>query len=238
MRNVLFYVLRFFIRVVVQCYSIFYRLLPKDPSLYEPLLDQVKNLDDAAKKFELFIHSHQTQGSEISVTELMNATQRSKRESDVLFNVTYFRLKKSVLPPYPKKDIHDVARIVRLITHELEDLCQALFTHKIEKANSTLQHLGGLITDAIHNLTGMVELLPPQKLNSTRINEYWREVDLCEKKSDAKLLEAQVEHLQSLNTVQEIARTLTWLEIYASAEELLDHCERLALSIKRMLNID
>jgi len=196
-------------------------LLHKEMKFFTLFNQQADNMVAAAKYFNELVTTGNFNDDTVA------AMHRLEHEGDIVCREVSVVLNKTFITPFDREDIYELSNAIDNIVDSIDVLTKRMRLYRLIQPDQTLKQFAVLIEQAALSLTDAIKYLDNNK-NYSRVQTYCSEVNRLENLGD-QLRDNAIGDLLGNHT--DAIYVMKWKEIYETAEDAIDFCDRVGKTI-------
>ena len=204
----------------------FSRLKPKEEKFFEFLMDHAELCEEAA---ELMVDGI---CGKIAREATLPIIEKLEKDADEIVTVTEKKLHKTFITPMDREDIHVLIELQDNVIDSIKALMEKLHMFNAGESPAGVIEMAKNVRDCIKQVGKAVKEVPNVKKNYLKIEARTNKVKQFEKIGDELYRQEMVKLFRETTDAVEIIK---WKEILEELEKVLNTCEALAESLKRVV---
>ena len=204
----------------------FSRLKPKEEQLFEFLMSHADLCVDAA---ELMLNGV---CGKIAREDTLPVIEKIEKDADNIVALTEKKLQKTFITPMDREDIHVLIELQDDIVDSIKSLLEKLHMYNAGESPAGVIEMAKNVRDCTKQLSKAIKEVPNVKKNYLKIEARTNKIKHFEKIGDDLYRQEMVKLFRETTDAIEIIK---WKEILAELESVLNTCETLADSLKRVV---
>ena len=204
----------------------FSRLKPKEEQLFEFLMSHA----------ELCVEASELMLNGVCGTVAREATlpviEKIEKDADHIVALTEKKLQKTFITPMDREDIHVLIELQDDIVDSIKSLLEKLHMYNAGESPAGVIAMAKNVRDCTKQLSKAIKDVPNVKKNYLKIEARTNKIKQYEKIGDDLYRQEMVKLFRETTDAIEIIK---WKEILAELENVLNTCESLADSLKRVV---
>ena len=160
--------------------SFFQFFVPKEKKFYPLYIQQADYIDKASKLLYRMINETNLQQLE----ELKKEIKACETGGDDVLHVFYTQLFNTVLTPFEREDVHELAEMMDTFLDRIDDSANIILTRRFLAVDEDLTTMADNIMFAAENLSTIIADMPNMLDNRKEINRLCQEIKTLENESD------------------------------------------------------
>ena len=204
----------------------FSRLKPKEEQLFEFLMSHAELCVQAS---ELMLNGV---CGKIAREATLPVIEKIEKDADHIVALTEKKLQKTFITPMDREDIHVLIELQDDIVDSIKSLLEKLHMYNAGESPAGVIAMAQNVRDCTKQLSKAIKDVPNVKKNYLKIEARTNKIKQYEKIGDDLYRQEMVKLFRETTDAIEIIK---WKEILAELENVLNTCETLADSLKRVV---
>ena len=204
----------------------FSRLKPKEEQLFEFLMSHAELCVEAS---ELMLNGV---CGKIAREATLPVIEKIEKDADHIVALTEKKLQKTFITPMDREDIHVLIELQDDIVDSIKSLLEKLHMYNAGESPAGVIAMAQNVRDCTKQLSKAIKDVPNVKKNYLKIEARTNKIKQYEKIGDDLYRQEMVKLFRETTDAIEIIK---WKEILAELENVLNTCETLADSLKRVV---
>lgn len=204
----------------------FSRLKPKEEQLFEFLMSHAELCVEAS---ELMLNGV---CGKVAREATLPVIEKIEKDADHIVALTEKKLQKTFITPMDREDIHVLIELQDDIVDSIKSLLEKLHMYNAGESPAGVIAMAQNVRDCIKQLSKAIKDVPNVKKNYLKIEARTNKIKQYEKIGDDLYRQEMVKLFRETTDAIEIIK---WKEILAELENVLNTCESLADSLKRVV---
>jgi predicted phosphate transport protein (TIGR00153 family) len=196
-------------------------LLQKEMRFFKLFNQQGENMVAAAKYFNQLVTTGNFNEDTVATM------RRIEQEGDIINREVSVMLNKTFITPFDREDIFELSNAIDNIVDSIDALTKRMRLYKLTQPDPTLKQFSVLIEQSALALSDAIKYLDNSK-NYARVQIYCSEVNRLENLAD-QVRDTAIGDL--LDNYTDPIYVIKWKEIYETAEDAIDNCDRVGKTI-------
>ena len=196
-------------------------LLQKEMRFFKLFNQQGENMVAAAKYFNELVSTGNFNEDTVATM------RRIEQEGDIINREISVMLNKTFITPFDREDIFELSNAIDNIVDSIDALTKRMRLYKLTQPDPTLKQFSVLIEQSALALSDAIKYLDNAK-NYARVQIYCSEVNRLENLAD-QVRDTAIGDL--LDNYTDPIYVIKWKEIYETAEDAIDNCDRVGKTI-------
>lgn len=203
-----------------------FRLKPKEEKFFEFLSDHAKIARQSAELLEKVMQNNG------DMAEAITEMDKLEKKADKIVDETMAKLHKTFITPFDREDIHILIEKQDDVVDAIKGIIERMHMYNVGTATEGTRELSAVVFTCVKQLDKAVGYLDHVKKNHLKLEARCNRIVALEAEGDQLYRQEMAKLFRESKDPIDIIK---WKEILTHMEDVLDLCEDLAESLKRVV---